>query len=145
MYNKKIFIICISVVACLILLACVVLATVDDSFVKGENYDVFHEENGCCTLDSGAEPHYVTGYKDGLADQQDKIDTQQSTIASQQSTIDSLKQELNEDNNDNEDNPNEPDVPENPEDNTGGNSDSEWRDKYYQLLSLFKERLQCYV
>ena len=148
MNKKKKFLICIaSVITCVLLLACVILASVDESFTKGENYDVTHEENGCCTLDSGTEPHYVTGYKDGLADQQDTIDSQQSIIDTQQSTIDSLKEELKNDNpGDDTENPddNTGDNEQNPDDSTGDGepSDSDWKQKYYALLSQYNDKCQ---
>lgn len=144
--NKKIILSVISSLLIIVMLALAVLAATNDTFEKGENYDASHEENGCCTLDSGTEPHYVTGYKDGLADQQEKIDTQQSTIDTQQSTIDSLKQELNNDEPGDTEEPNEPDVPdtpedpESPDDSSGNGSDSEWKQKYMQLLSLYNEK-----
>ena len=144
--KKKILISIVSALVCVVMLACVVLATTTDVFEKGANYDPIHEENGCCTVGSDSEPHYVKGYKDGLLDQQDKLDEKDNTINEQQATIDSLKEELNKDDSSGEENPENPENPETPEDpeEPENPDDNYWKQKYQETLALYNEECQRY-
>ena len=118
MSKKKKFLIILSVLLLLsVSLTVVIFAkTSEEAFNYGERFDNSHAQNHCCTAGSD-EPHYNYGYEDGWMDGYD----------TQQSTVDSLLGELG-----------NQDVP-----GDGGNgnlTDSEWKQKYIQLLAMYNEK-----